>query len=334
MSIETFRPVPHPDTLSSVPKDVRPFGAEKQILPPRETEVLQLAALGLHNEEIGQQLSVTKNTVRAHMHHIFGKLGVDSREKAVILGINQGIVDLKQAASAFPIELMNNLKGKPREMVKEMAENGLSLQEVADSLGISTSSVKSHLLTAFRRLRVGNQIQAIVMYIAAQRQVFYDKPDVKIERRPPVPSDLTLREKEVLRFLGIGVSKKVANRMGISTRTLRACKQDIYRKLGVSSEGQAILWGIKNGIVEVEKKTEGFDISKANSLTAKEREILEKLIKSGFDYGQTASLSQISYHTLQKHVSHIIRKLNVEKIIQAGFVFMVWQKHPEIRDGL
>lgn len=327
MSVETLRMVPHPDTLSSVQKDLGHFGVEQEMLSPREKEVLWLTARGLHRKEIGQQLSMSTRTVGAHIYNIFGKLGVNSREKAVILGINQGIIDLKQASSGFNIGLVNKLGGRPKEVIKEMA-GGLSRKEVVDKLRISKSTLRSHLSEVFRKLNVRNDIQAVVIYIAAERHIPYEE----IKAIPPVSSDLTPREKEVLRFLGTEVDKAVANRMGFSISTLRSHERAIYEKLGVSSRGQAALWGIESGIVDVEERIKGFDISKTNNLTAKEREVMENLIKSGFDHEKAASLSKIGYGTLKMYVLHIMRKLNAKTVIQAGLVFMAWQKHPEIKD--
>jgi LuxR family maltose regulon positive regulatory protein len=51
-------------------------------LTVRETEVLQLMAAGLSNRQIADELIVALGTVKAHLHHIYGKLGVRSRTEA------------------------------------------------------------------------------------------------------------------------------------------------------------------------------------------------------------------------------------------------------------
>ena len=60
-------------------------------LSERELEILQLIAGGLSNQEIGSQLYLSLNTVKAHTRNIYGKLGVNSRTQAAararILGI-------------------------------------------------------------------------------------------------------------------------------------------------------------------------------------------------------------------------------------------------------
>ena len=52
-------------------------------LSEREFEVLHLIAEGLTNSEIASRLFLTVNTVKAHNHNIYGKLGVNTRTKAV-----------------------------------------------------------------------------------------------------------------------------------------------------------------------------------------------------------------------------------------------------------
>jgi DNA-binding CsgD family transcriptional regulator len=48
-------------------------------LTPHELQIVQLAAKGLTNREIGQQLYLSHRTVSSHLHRIFPKLGVVSR---------------------------------------------------------------------------------------------------------------------------------------------------------------------------------------------------------------------------------------------------------------
>ena len=63
--------------------------AESQVLTDRETEVLRLAALGLSNREIAEELIVSPRTVQSHMANIFGKLQVSSRTEAVMVGLRR-----------------------------------------------------------------------------------------------------------------------------------------------------------------------------------------------------------------------------------------------------
>jgi two-component system, NarL family, response regulator LiaR len=63
-------------------------------LTEREMDVLRLAAKGLSNREIADELIVSPRTVQSHMANIFGKLQVGSRTEAVMVGLRQGWIKL------------------------------------------------------------------------------------------------------------------------------------------------------------------------------------------------------------------------------------------------
>jgi ATP/maltotriose-dependent transcriptional regulator MalT len=52
-------------------------------LSQRELEVLRLLAAGHSNRQITRELVLSLNTVKSHIHHIYGKLGVESRTQAI-----------------------------------------------------------------------------------------------------------------------------------------------------------------------------------------------------------------------------------------------------------
>ncbi|MBE7498010.1 MAG: response regulator transcription factor [Verrucomicrobiaceae bacterium] len=55
----------------------------------REAEVLLWIAQGKSNGEIGAILGATENTVKKHVQHIFGKLGLESRNAAMVLALEK-----------------------------------------------------------------------------------------------------------------------------------------------------------------------------------------------------------------------------------------------------
>ncbi len=58
-----------------------------------ELQIARLAAEGLSNREIGQQLYLSHRTVSNHLYRIFPKLGITSRaELAAALGASPGPV--------------------------------------------------------------------------------------------------------------------------------------------------------------------------------------------------------------------------------------------------
>jgi DNA-binding NarL/FixJ family response regulator len=62
-----------------------PANADLEKLSPREREVLLLLVQGFLYKEIGHYLKVSYATVHTHIRHIYKKLGVNSRAKAVAI---------------------------------------------------------------------------------------------------------------------------------------------------------------------------------------------------------------------------------------------------------
>jgi DNA-binding NarL/FixJ family response regulator len=61
-------------------------------LTDREREVLRLLETGASNREIAKTLFVTEATVKTHLVHVFEKLGVDSRSRAVAVAREMGVL--------------------------------------------------------------------------------------------------------------------------------------------------------------------------------------------------------------------------------------------------
>ena len=61
-------------------------------LTAREMEVLQHLATGASNREIAKSLFVSEATVKSHLVHIFTKLGVDSRARAIHVAAESGVL--------------------------------------------------------------------------------------------------------------------------------------------------------------------------------------------------------------------------------------------------
>jgi DNA-binding NarL/FixJ family response regulator len=64
-------------------------------LSVRELEVLRLLVEGASNKAIALRLSLSENTVKSHISHIFDKLGVQSRAEAVTVALQRGLVSIR-----------------------------------------------------------------------------------------------------------------------------------------------------------------------------------------------------------------------------------------------
>jgi NarL family two-component system response regulator LiaR len=71
-------------------------GVSPDDLTDREREVLRHLALGESNKSIGEVLCVSEETVKTHVGHILGKLGVENRAQAVVQALKRGLVSLEE----------------------------------------------------------------------------------------------------------------------------------------------------------------------------------------------------------------------------------------------
>ena len=72
-------------------------------LTPREREVLQLARMGYTNNEIAEELGITRNAVRFHLKDIHSKLETGGRRSVLARGWAKGLAFLAAPAAKFGI---------------------------------------------------------------------------------------------------------------------------------------------------------------------------------------------------------------------------------------
>jgi DNA-binding NarL/FixJ family response regulator len=66
--------------------------AARPPITAKEREVLRLMGEGLSSVEIGNRLYITKSTVKTHQHKIYGKLGVNNGNAAVVAALRHWLI--------------------------------------------------------------------------------------------------------------------------------------------------------------------------------------------------------------------------------------------------
>lgn len=78
---------------------------QRIMVSARELEVVQLIAQGLRNKEIADKLFITEQTVKNHLHVIFGKLGLSDRSSLALYAIHDGLyADNSLPPVALPLD--------------------------------------------------------------------------------------------------------------------------------------------------------------------------------------------------------------------------------------
>jgi DNA-binding NarL/FixJ family response regulator len=111
----------------SRPERLRATPAELEELTAREREVVALVACGLSNEEIAEQLVVTRATAKTHVSRALCKLHARDRAQLVVLAYEAGLVRpgrpvaAAPAPAAVPAQVARFGRYAPRGRVRQAA---------------------------------------------------------------------------------------------------------------------------------------------------------------------------------------------------------------------
>ncbi|HXH04858.1 MAG TPA: LuxR C-terminal-related transcriptional regulator [Candidatus Nitrosotenuis sp.] len=144
-----------------------PISAEREAAPSPELEpshglsceqmsTLELATQGLSSKEIGQRCYVSEDTVKSRLRKIFQKLNVKNREQAAAAALRQGYIRLEKTPQP-----RGALSQRELEIVTLLGQ-GLENDEIAQELGITKLTVKSHLARISRKLNTKGRTQIFV----------------------------------------------------------------------------------------------------------------------------------------------------------------------------
>lgn len=89
--------------LGRLPRSAAEPGAQSQreLLTPREREILTLLAQGLSGAQIAAELNIAPLTVRTHIRNLLEKLGAHSRLEAVSYALRHGLIEPPQERQAL-----------------------------------------------------------------------------------------------------------------------------------------------------------------------------------------------------------------------------------------
>ncbi|HEU4759638.1 MAG TPA: response regulator transcription factor [Dehalococcoidia bacterium] len=113
----------------------------------------------------------------------------------------------------------------------------------------------AELVRALRSVHAGEP----VLHPAIARKVLARiAAEGKEEQPAPGGEALTERERDVLRLAACGMSNsRIAERLFISARTVQAHLTNIFGKLGVGSRTEAVIVGLRRGVLHLEDLSEG-----------------------------------------------------------------------------
>ncbi len=82
--------------------------------------------------------------------------------------------------------------------------------------------------------------------------------EAREERQAPSQDGLlTDRERDILRLAACGMSNsRIANKLSVSARTVQAHLTHIFGKLGVGSRTEAVIVGLRRGVLQLEDLNE------------------------------------------------------------------------------
>ena len=140
---------------------------------------------------------------------------------------------LRNRGSDIPVLVISADNNK--ETILQLVEAGISgfISKYADIPTLQAAILSVHNGIEY----FGNDISAIIHAVSTAKV--------------PQEDIFTERETDIIRLCAKGMSvKQIAEKLNISTRTVEAHKNNIFKKLGFNSTGELISWVFEHGIVQ------------------------------------------------------------------------------------
>lgn len=186
---------------------------------------------------------------------VSGQAGSLAEARETINGADVAVVDLG-LPDGDGIELVQEFSSRKPAVATLVLSASLEPAKFAGAVEAGASGVLhksasiSEIVEAVRRLRAGEALISPNDMIQMLRMISRKRQE-EMESRQAIDK-LTRREKEVLQALGEGLdSKEIAQKLHITVETERTHMVNILNKLGVHSRLQALVFALRNGIVEI-----------------------------------------------------------------------------------
>lgn len=186
---------------------------------------------------------------------VAGQAGSLAEARESVDGAEVAVVDLG-LPDGDGIELVEEFSSRKPSVATLVLSASLEPAKFASAVeagaaGILHKSASiSEIVDAVRRLRAGEALISANEMIQMLRMVSRKRQE-EMEARQAIEK-LTRREREVLQALGEGLdSKEIAQKLHITVETERTHMVNILNKLGVHSRLQALVFALRNGVVEI-----------------------------------------------------------------------------------
>lgn len=133
----------------------------------RELEVWKLLARGCTGQEICKELFLSADTVKTHCRRLYAKLDATanepvfkgSAERAVMMGLQAGVFTFTPMSE---IDAFGRALTEREKQVLRLSIGGQSYRLVAQDLGLSTLTVKSHYARIAKAAGTGRRMNLLV----------------------------------------------------------------------------------------------------------------------------------------------------------------------------
>ncbi len=186
---------------------------------------------------------------------VVGQAGSLAEARQMLDGVDLAIIDLA-LPDGYGGKLIRELRCASPHAAALVLSANLDRMEMARALehgaaGVMHKSVDIEELTgAVRRLQAGESLLPLEEMVELFRLASSQREQER-EARETI-ARLTSREKEVLQALAEGLDRQeIAERLHISVGTVRNHITSILAKLGVHSQAQALVFGLRHSVVSI-----------------------------------------------------------------------------------